>query len=441
MFKFLKDKLKGAISNLSRKAEEEAVEEVEEAVEDKSEEIKKLEEEKKKLEEEEKEVEEELRKEKEKAKKAVEEKKEKEKPKPKPEPKKEEKKPEPKKEKAPEKPKEKKPEPKPEPKPETKIEKLEKKKGEIKKEEKEVEAEETVVEKEKKGFFRKLTEKVTKTKISEENFEKLFWDLEVVLLENGVAVEVIEKIKNDLKKILVENPIPRGKIESTILKTLKESITEVLSVEGIDLIENIKSKKDKPYVVCFIGVNGSGKTTSIAKVVKKLQDSGLSCVLAAADTFRAAAIDQLQLHADKLNVKLIKHDYGADAAAVSFDAIKHAKAKGIDAVLIDTAGRMHSNSNLMDEMKKIVRVANPDLKVFVGESIVGNDCIEQAKNFNDAVGIDAIILSKADVDEKGGAAISISYVTEKPIIFIGTGQEYKDLKSFEPEIVLESLGL
>ena len=431
MFKFLKDKLKGAISKLSKKAEEEAVEEVEEAVEDKSEELKKLEEEKKKLEEEEKKIEKELKKEKEKKeeKKVVEEKPKEKKPKPK----KEEKKPEPKKEKV----IEKKPEPKPEPKPE----KFEKKKEDIKKEEKEIEVEEKVVEKEKKGFFKKLTEKVTKTKISEENFEKLFWDLEVVLLENGVAVEIIEKIKDDLKKNLVDNPIPRGKIEQTILSTLKNSITEVLSVERIDLIEEIKKKDDKPYVICFIGVNGSGKTTSIAKVVQKLKDNKLSCVLAAADTFRAAAIDQIQLHADNLDVKLIKHDYGSDAAAVAFDAIKHAKAKGIDAVLIDTAGRMHSNSNLMDEMKKIIKVANPDMKVFVGESIVGNDCIEQAKKFNEAVGIDAIILSKADVDEKGGAAISISHVTEKPIIFIGTGQEYKDLKAFDPRIVLESLGL
>ncbi|MBN2112069.1 signal recognition particle-docking protein FtsY [Candidatus Woesearchaeota archaeon] len=435
MFKFLKDKLKGAISKLSRKAEEEAVQETEESAEEKSGEIKKLEAEKKKLEQEEKKVEAELKKEKEKARKAAEKKKEEKKP----EPKKEEKKPEPRKEKAPEKPKAE--EKKPEPKPKEKIEKLERKKEEIRKEEKEIEKEEKAAETEKKGLFSKLAEKITKTRLSEENFEKLFWDLEVVLLENGVAVEVIDKIKNDLKKTLVENPIPRGKIESTILKTLKDSIKEVLSVESIDLTGLIRQKKEKPYVICFVGVNGSGKTTSIAKVVRKLQDSGLSCVIAAADTFRAAAIDQLQLHADRLKVKMIKHDYGADAAAVAFDAIKHAKAKGIDAVLVDTAGRMHSNANLMDEMKKIVRVAKPDMKVFVGESIVGNDCIEQAKQFNDAVGIDAIILSKADVDEKGGAAISISYVTKKPIIFIGTGQEYKDLKNFEPEIVLESLGL
>jgi len=194
-------------------------------------------------------------------------------------------------------------------------------------------------------------------------------------------------------------------------------------------------------VICFVGVNGSGKTTSIAKVAKFLQNNGLSVVLAAADTFRAAAIDQLQLHADKLGVKLIRQDYGSDPAAVAFDAIKHAEANRKDVVLIDTAGRLHSNINLMDEMKKIMRVAKPDLKLFVGESITGNDCVEQAKHFNVAVGIDGIILAKADVDEKGGAAISVSYVTQKPILFLGVGQEYEDLQEFDKEKLLASIGL
>ncbi len=445
MFKFLKDKLKSAISNLGKKAEEEAVEEVEETIEDKEDKIKELEKEKEELEKKEKEIEEQIEEKEEEAEEVVEEKKVVEKPAepaPKPEklepevpksrseasrkPKKVEKKPV-------EKPKEKEPEPKEE------VKELEEEKKEIKEEIREVKAEKKEVEKEKKGFLSKLTEKITKAKISEANFEKLFWDLEVVLLENNMAVEIIEKIKNDLKENIVDKPIPRGKTEKIIIDSLKKSLTEVLSVEPVDLLAEIKKKK--PYVLCFIGVNGSGKTTSIAKVVQYLKKNNLSCVIAASDTFRAAAIDQMQEHADNLDVKLIKHDYGADAAAVAFDAVKHAEAKGKDVVLIDTAGRMHSNSNLMDEMKKIVRVSKPDMKIFVGESIVGNDCIEQAKNFDEAVGIDGIILSKADVDEKGGAAISISYVTKKPIIFIGTGQEYDDLKAFEPDIVLESLGL
>ena len=292
---------------------------------------------------------------------------------------------------------------------------------------------------EKKGFFKRLTEKITTTKISEEKFEELFWDLELAMLENNVAVEVIHKIKDDLIHEIVEKPITRGKTEEVIISTLKKSLDDVLSAEPIDLVKSCKSKK--PFVICFVGINGSGKTTTIAKVAKMLQDNKLSVVMAAADTFRAAAIDQLQLHADNLGVKLIKQDYGSDAAAVAFDAIKHAESKNKDVVLIDTAGRLHSNINLVDEMKKIIRVSKPDLKIFVGESITGNDCVEQAKKFDEAIGIDGIILAKADIDEKGGAAISVTYVTKKPILYLGVGQEYKDLQEFSKEKILTSIGL
>ncbi|MFH1849745.1 MAG: signal recognition particle-docking protein FtsY [archaeon] len=291
----------------------------------------------------------------------------------------------------------------------------------------------------KQALFAKLREKVSKKQISEAKFNDLFWELELALMENNVAVEVVDKIKEDLKASLVDRPIARRDIPGAIAKSLKQSIASLINEDSIDLEARIKEKK--PYVICFVGINGSGKTTTIAKVCHMLKARGHSCVLAAADTFRAAAIDQLQLHADKLNVKLIKHNYGSDAAAVAFDAVKHAEAKGIDVVLIDTAGRMQSNTNLMDEMKKVVRVAKPDLKVFVGESITGNDCVEQAKKFDEAIGIDAVILSKADVDEKGGAAVSVSYVTKKPIIYIGVGQGYSDLKPFESGIVLDNLGL
>jgi fused signal recognition particle receptor len=302
-------------------------------------------------------------------------------------------------------------------------------------------AEEKIIEKpeEKKGFFSKVAESITTKKISQEKFEELFWDLELALLENNVAVEVIEKIKDDLKQNLVDKPLQRTKIDEIILETLQSSIKEVLTVKPIKFLERIKEKK--PFVICFVGINGSGKTTSIAKIAHMLKQNNITSVMAAADTFRAAAIDQLQHHADKLNIKLIRQDYGADPAAVAFDAIKHAETKKIDVVLIDTAGRMHSNTNLVDEMKKIIRVAKPDLKIFVGESITGNDCVEQAKEFNEAIGIDGIILSKADVDEKGGAALSVSYITKKPIIYIGTGQEYKDIKEFSSETVLSNLGL
>jgi len=293
---------------------------------------------------------------------------------------------------------------------------------------------------EEKGFFRKLAETITKKTLSEEKFEEIFWDLEVALLENNVAVEVIDKIKDDLKRGLVNKKLDRGRIEETIENTLKDSIKSLFDTEKIDLIRLIKSKKQKPFTVIFVGVNGSGKTTTIAKMAKYFQNNRLKCVIAASDTFRAAAIQQLEEHADRLGVRLIKQDYGADPAAVAFDAVKYAESKNIDVVMVDTAGRLHSNTNLMDEMKKIVRVAKPDLKIFIGESITGNDCVEQAKHFNEAVGIDGIILAKADIDEKGGAAISVSYVTGKPIMFIGVGQRYDDLKEFDEKIVMESMG-
>lgn len=293
--------------------------------------------------------------------------------------------------------------------------------------------------KQKTSFFSKLKKKITTKKLSKDQFEDLFWDLEIVLLENNVAIEVVEKIKQDLETSLTEKPLKRSEINNIINDTLKNSIEELLTFPEFNLLKNIKTKK--PYIICLIGINGSGKTTTIAKLAHYLKQNNITSVLAAADTFRAAAIDQLEEHANNLNIKLIKHDYGADAAAVAYDAIEHAKAKHIDAVLIDTAGRLHSNKDLMREMEKIIKVANPDLKLFIGESITGNDCIEQARTFDKLVGIDGIILSKADVDEKGGTAISITYITKKPILFIGTGQNYKDLELFKKNKIIKELGL
>ncbi len=320
------------------------------------------------------------------------------------------------------------------------IEKFKKEEPELKK--KTIETEETSSEEpkeEKKGFLAKIKEKIVTKKISEKQFDEIFWDLEVALLENNIAVEVIEKIKLDLKTNLVDKPIPRGKVTDTVLSSLKDSLSGLFDVPELNIFERMEKKK--PLVICFLGVNGSGKTTTIAKIASLIQKYDFSCVMAAADTFRAAAIDQLEQHAKALNIKMIKHDYGSDPAAVAFDAVKYAKAKEINAVLIDTAGRLHSNTNLMDEMKKIIKVANPDLKLFIGESITGNDCVEQAKKFDELVGIDGIILSKADVDEKGGAAISVSYVTKKPILYLGVGQRYEDIEEFDAEKLLSSLGL
>ncbi len=307
----------------------------------------------------------------------------------------------------------------------------------------EIKTEETQLEKAepekvKKSFFGKIKESFTTKSISAEKFEELFWELELALLENNVSVEVIERIKIDLKKELVDRPLPRD-VPKKIEETLKQTLTEILTIEQIDLVKKIK-QKDAPYIIAFFGINGTGKTTTIAKLTHYLQQQKLSVVLAACDTFRAAAIQQLEEHADKLKVKIIKHEYGSDAAAVAFDAIKFAEKNKIDVVMIDTAGRLHSNANLMAELEKIIRVTKPDLKLFVGESITGNDCIEQARIFNELVEMDGAILTKADVDEKGGAPLSIAYVIKKPILFLGVGQRYSDLEEFNPETILKRLG-
>ncbi len=291
---------------------------------------------------------------------------------------------------------------------------------------------------ERKGFFSRLKDKF-KFKVTEEYFQEVFEDLELIMLENNVALEVVEKIKSDLKKELLNLEIKKEQVAEKIKEALKISL-ESLFVENINLIEKIKQSENQPFVIVFFGINGSGKTTTIAKIAYLLQKNNLSCILAAGDTFRAASIEQLEIHASKLKIEVIKSKYGADPASVAFDAIKHAKSKKIRVVLVDTAGRMHTKENLLKEMEKIVRISKPDLKIFVAESITGNDATQQAKSFNDAIGIDGIILTKADVDEKGGTSISVSYITGKPILYFGTGQEYKDLELFNKEKLLKQLG-
>ena len=295
--------------------------------------------------------------------------------------------------------------------------------------------------KEKKSFFSKIKSSFS-YKITEEEFDTIFDELEMLLLENNVALEVTEDLKIKLAEKLIGNEIKKEDLEQEIKTELKNTLNEIL-IEPDDPLEiiKLKAKSDEPFVILFFGINGTGKTTSIAKLTHLLKQNDLSVVLAAADTFRAASIEQIQIHADKLDVPLIKHDYGSDPSAVGFDAIKYAKKNHINVVLIDTAGRMHTKTNLLAEMEKIVRVTDPDLKIFVAESIAGNDATEQARSFHEMIEIDGSILSKADIDEKGGTIISISHATNKPIFYLGIGQEYKDLQLFNKQKFIENLGL
>jgi len=282
------------------------------------------------------------------------------------------------------------------------------------------------------------TEKKPSRGISEEKLDELLWDLEVGLLESDVAYSVIESIKKDIKEELQHVSFERSKVGEIVEKVLRNAIAHVLTSNEIDFDEFI-TKNKKPVVIMFVGVNGSGKTLSIAKIATLLKKQGKSCVMAAGDTFRAGAIEQLGIHAKNVGVKLVKHGPGADPAAVAYDAIEHAKAKHKDVVLLDTAGRMQTNINLMDEMAKIKRVAKPDLIIFVGDALAGNDAVEQAKRFNEIVGIDGVILTKVDTDAKGGSALSVAYTIGKPLLFIGVGQGYEDQVPFDPEWMIENI--
>lgn len=294
-----------------------------------------------------------------------------------------------------------------------------------------------------KSIFERISDKIQRVEISEKEFGVYSEELEMLLLENNVALEVAEEIISKLKGRIIGEKFLKKEIEVQIRENLKGIIEEIL-IEPFNLVEKIKENSDKekkPYIILFCGVNGTGKTTTVAKIADHLKSEGISCVIAAADTFRAASIEQLKNHAERIGVKVISHEYGSDPAAVGFDAIQYAKKNLIKCVLIDTAGRMHTAKNLLREMEKIVKVCKPDLKIFVGESITGNDAIEQAKSFNWNVGIDAVILTKADIDDKGGTALSVGYVTKKPILYLGTGQEYDKIEVFSKKKFIEKLGL
>lgn len=275
--------------------------------------------------------------------------------------------------------------------------------------------------------------------LEEKDLEEPMWALEMALMESDVALPVAEEIVREVKSDLVGKKKKIGADTGQLAEdSLRNALITLLSKNHLDFDEYIKTK-DKPVKILFVGVNGTGKTTSIAKVAKYLMDQGYSVVLAAGDTFRAGAIEQLEVHGNNLGLKVVKHKTGGDPAAVVFDAIEYARAHNKDVVLADTAGRLHTNINLMDQMRKIVRVTKPDLLIFVDEAIAGNDAVERARLFNESVPIDGSILTKTDADAKGGSAISIAYITGKPVLFLGVGQTYPDLVKFEPEWLVDRL--
>ena len=288
------------------------------------------------------------------------------------------------------------------------------------------------------GIFSFVREKT----IQEKHVEDILFELEMELLQGDVAMEVATEVVEGVKDNLVGKKIKRSNdITELTYNALRDTVAELIDIPGKSMTEMIEEKKaqGEPLIVMFVGINGTGKTTTIGKLANYYLKKGYTPVIAASDTFRAGAIEQVTYHADNVGVKIIKHQKGSDPAAVAFDAVEHARAQGKELVLIDTAGRMQTNTNLMDEMKKIKRVSNPDLVIFVGDALTGNDATEQAKKFNEAIDIDGVILTKADADSKGGASLSIGYVIKKPIMFLGVGQGYDDIKEYDAEWMLNQL--
>ncbi len=295
-------------------------------------------------------------------------------------------------------------------------------------------------EREKPTFFNKMKVLVREREIflREKDVEEPLLELEMVLLENDVALPVTDEIIARMRRDLVGQQRKIGSsVDDLVVATLRSALCGVLG-EGLDLRDFIEGR-ERPVKILFTGVNGTGKTTTVAKVGHYLQKNGFSVVIGAGDTFRAGAIEQIRTHADRLGIKTIQHQAGADPSAVLFDAVQYAKAHEIDVVLADTAGRFHNRANLMNQLEKIRRVMKPDLVVYVDEAVAGNDAVIRADEFNRAVGTDAVVLTKADMDPKGGAAISVAHTVGKPILFLGTGQGYDDIMPFSPRVVVNEL--
>jgi fused signal recognition particle receptor len=274
--------------------------------------------------------------------------------------------------------------------------------------------------------------------VLDEILEELEEDLLSADIGHTSVLELINLLRIQLIGIRINKKIGLEEIIERIVKNALLSLLEVGYWDFDKTIQNFLSK-ETPVIIMMVGVNGTGKTTTTAKITHRLTNLGYSVVLAAADTFRAGAIDQLSLHAEKLGVRCIQSQRGGDAAAVSRDAIESAKAKGEDIVIIDTAGRMQNKTNLMNELQKIHRVTEPHLVLFVADALAGNDAVMQAKEFQKILTFDGAVLSKLDTDARGGAALSIAHATGRPIVLAGIGQEYQDLELFNPKWLLDSI--
>jgi len=291
--------------------------------------------------------------------------------------------------------------------------------------------------------FSKLYETVTKSDLKGKDLDKVLDEFQLELVQSDVAVSVAEYVAVELRNKLDDVRFARfSDPRARVRAILAEVLMSLLDKAGhLDIFEFVDKKRasGEPAIIAFVGINGTGKTTSIAKLAHILQKKDRSVIIAASDTYRSGAVEQLEEHARRIGVRTIKHQYGADPAAVAFDAVSYARAHGVNVVLIDTAGRMGTNTNLLEEMKKIIRVTKPDLTILVVDALTGNDAVEQGRVFAQAVKIDGIILAKLDADVKGGSAVSLSYVMGKPVVLVGTGQKYDDLEPFRAEFIVKNM--
>jgi len=295
-----------------------------------------------------------------------------------------------------------------------------------------------------KQAFSAVTSAVREKELSEKDLDEVVFNFQLSLIESDVAQSVAEALTNEVQKSIAGTKVDRSADPSEVVgQRLTTSLETAFAKAGtVDLVANVKEKvktTGEPYVILFLGINGTGKTTTVAKLANHLKKAGLSVVCVAGDTHRPGAIEQLTEHAGRLSLKVISQRYGADPAAVGRDGVLYAKAHHADCLLIDTAGRMQTNQNLMEEMAKIVRVVKPDFRIFVADALTGNDAVSQAELFEQHVGFDGAVLTKADADVRGGAALSIVYSTGKPVLYLGVGQGYDDLAPFDTKKFLDSL--
>src|SRR5919108_588360 len=295
-----------------------------------------------------------------------------------------------------------------------------------------------------KKAFSKAAKGIAQKELTEKVLDDVLLDFQISLLESDVAQEVVDDLSAKLKKELLGLKLEKEEdVPQIVQSKLQSAVAEIFARAGrFDLTEKIRAKKEGktgPFVIVFLGINGTGKTTTVAKIANLLRKAGFSVVVAAGDTHRAGAIEQLEQHTNRLSLKIVKQRYGADPSSVGRDAYDHAKKNHIDIVLMDTAGRMQTSKNLMDEMGKIVRVVKPDVKLFIGDALAGNDTINQAREFFHYTNFDGAILTKVDADAKGGSAISIAHITSRPIVYIGMGQGYDDIVPFDSNKFIDSL--